>query len=513
MRVGDKVEITFGKRRGRNGTIIGRGKMASRWLVRCGTVSVEYPEVKLRKIQDSSEVSTKKKKKQTSVKRPCQVCGKAVYKNEEIFVMDKYWHQDCFKCTSCKKRLTLITYKEYRNEPFCETCYGRTDNAAVGYGPGRVGNYEKHRTSDVSPPRVPKTSPPPRRTQPPPRRTENVRIAARRSLERRKKKATPMKKPPSWVTSRQVPKQKKKNVKPRAAVSRLKKKIPKPKMVNVYAKKSSSSRPKQHVKKQPKISGTSKWKCVHPKGVSYRERYLDNNSKTRYPKGPMPGEVVVATEFRNGWIRVAHSGTEMYWLPVEIKGVGVCFKQVTGGMSSWFGGGGSHRDASSSEEESSEEESSEEEMESPPPRAPPRHEPTRQVTKRKKKKVTKRTNASAAKSTASSGSIMGSIFNAFGFTSDEQKGNGAVWECIYEDGVSWRRKCGDNSSKVTSIRGPECGDLITVSVYRDGWIKSQSKGFWLPVSISGIGKLFKLVKKSEGKKKKSSNWDEEEYGA
>ena len=127
--------------------------------------------------------------------------------------------------------------------------------------------------------------------------------------------------------------------------------VPKPKMVNVY-EKTSASRPKQHVKKQPKVSGTSQWRCVHPKGVSYRERYLDNNSKTRYPKGPTPGEVVTAIEFRNGWIRVRHTGTETYWLPVEIKGVGVCFKQVkSGGMSSWSGGGG--RDESSSEEESS----------------------------------------------------------------------------------------------------------------------------------------------------------------
>ena len=201
---------------------MGRGKLSSRWRVRVGASTVEYPEVKLRKIQGVASTSKKKKKK--SVKRPCQVCGKAVYKNEEVFVMEKYWHVNCFKCTSCKKRLTLITYKEYRNEPFCETCYGRTDNAAVGYGPGRVGNYEKHRTDDVSPPLVPKTRPPParrtrppaRRTQPPPR-TQNVRAAARRSLERRKKK-TATKKPPSWVTSRQVKKKKK----PRAAVSRLK---------------------------------------------------------------------------------------------------------------------------------------------------------------------------------------------------------------------------------------------------------------------------------------------------
>ena len=276
-------------------------------------------------------------------------------------------------------------------------------------------------------------------------------------------------------------------------------------MVNVY-EKTSAPRPKQHVKKQPKVSGTSQWRCVHPKGVSYRERYLDNNSMTRYPKGPTPGEVVTAIEFRNGWIRVRHTGTETYWLPVEIKGAGVCFKQVkSGGMSSWFGGGG--RDESSSEEEEESSSSEEEEMESPAPRAPPRRVPARKVTtKKKKKKNTKK------KATTSSPSMLGSLFSAFGFTTDEQKGNGAVWECVYEDGVAWRRKCGDNSSKITSTRGPECGDLIKVSVYREGWIKSQSNGYWLPVSISSIGTLFKLIKKSEGKKK-SSNWDEEEYGA
>ena len=151
-------------------------------------------------------------------------------------------------------------------------------------------------------------------------------------------------------------------------------------------------------------------------------------------------------------------GTETYWLPVEIKGVGVCFKQVkSGGMSSWFGGGG--RDESSSEEEEESSSSEEEEMESPPPRAPPRRVPARKVTKKKKKNTKK-------KATTSSPSMLGSLFSAFGFTTDEQKGNGAVWECVYEDGVAWRRKCGDNSSKITSTRGPECGDLIKISVYQ-----------------------------------------------
>ena len=97
MQVGDQVEITFGKRRGERGRIVGRGKMSSRWRVRVGLESVEYPEVKLRKVSKSVASTTKKKKK--SVKRPCQVCGKAVYKNEEIFVMEKYWHVNCFKCT------------------------------------------------------------------------------------------------------------------------------------------------------------------------------------------------------------------------------------------------------------------------------------------------------------------------------------------------------------------------------------------------------------------------------
>ena len=499
VKIGDTVQITFGKRRGEIGKIVARGKTASRWMVRCKDARVEYPEVKFR-----STTSSRAKKKTTRVKRPCGTCGKAVYKNEEIFVMEKYYHENCFKCTSCRKRLTLITYKEYREEPFCETCYGRTDNAAVGFGPGRVGNYEKHRTHDVSPPGIPKTSPP--------KRKNVTRAAARRSIERRKKKVTA--KPPSWVTSSATARKKKKKTttsKPRSAVRQLKRtprNAPPPKMVNMY-EKNSAKMPKSRVKKsQPTISGNTKWKCVHPKGVSYRQRYLDNNSKTRYPKGPTPGQIVTAVEFRNGWIRVAHTGTEMYWLPVEIKGVGVCFKQVSGGgggFSSWFGGGG--RDESSSDEEV--ESSSEEEAETPPPRAPQRRVPARNNNVKKKKKKKKKKDTST-----SSSSMLGNIFSAFGFTSDEQKGNGAEWECIYEDGVSWRRRRGDNSSKVTSIRGPEYGDVIKVSVYRDGWIKSQSKGFWLPVSISGIGTLFKLVKKSDGKKKsKPSSWDEEEYGA
>ena len=181
MQIGDQVEITFGKRRGERGRVWVE-KMSSKER-RVGMASVEYPEVKLRKVSKSVASTTKKKKK--SVKRPCQVCGKAVYKNEEVFVMEKYWHVNCFKCTSCKKRLTLITYKEYRNEPFCETCC-RTDNAAVDTVLDES-ETEKHRTNDVSPLVFPRrnlsetNSTSSKTTQPPPR-TKNVRAAARRCL-------------------------------------------------------------------------------------------------------------------------------------------------------------------------------------------------------------------------------------------------------------------------------------------------------------------------------------------
>ena len=33
------------------------------------------------------------------------------------------WHKYCLACASCGRRLTFETMEEFRNKPYCETCY------------------------------------------------------------------------------------------------------------------------------------------------------------------------------------------------------------------------------------------------------------------------------------------------------------------------------------------------------------------------------------------------------
>ena len=80
----------------------------------------------------------------------CKVCAKPVYKMEEIVAMSHTWHKACFRCggsasDGCGKGLSLDTYTDHANNPYCNACYGRLYRPkGVGYG-NTLNTEEGHR--------------------------------------------------------------------------------------------------------------------------------------------------------------------------------------------------------------------------------------------------------------------------------------------------------------------------------------------------------------------------------
>ena len=71
----------------------------------------------------------KAKKKKKKGHLYCIVCDKEVYNTprEKVLAMEKIYHRGCFACHAegCTKTLNLQTYKEWKRDPFCRTCWQR----------------------------------------------------------------------------------------------------------------------------------------------------------------------------------------------------------------------------------------------------------------------------------------------------------------------------------------------------------------------------------------------------
>ena len=100
-------------------------------------------------VHDPKMKAKRVKRKKIKLKK-CETCGKTVYRAEMLEALKKVYHTSCFKCVSCKKTLTLITYKVHKNEPYCNPCFGKTDAVSVGFGPGRVGRYESENEGNTT---------------------------------------------------------------------------------------------------------------------------------------------------------------------------------------------------------------------------------------------------------------------------------------------------------------------------------------------------------------------------
>jgi len=76
----------------------------------------------------------------------CAKCTKSVYANEKLEAVGKVYHNTCFRCATCDKRLTMITYCEGPDKnPHCQTCYNSSFGPkGYGFGDTAIGEFEEH---------------------------------------------------------------------------------------------------------------------------------------------------------------------------------------------------------------------------------------------------------------------------------------------------------------------------------------------------------------------------------
>ncbi|MFH4980539.1 hypothetical protein AB6A40_007248 [Gnathostoma spinigerum] len=55
--------------------------------------------------------------------KECAICGKIVYPVERIFANKALYHNTCFKCSKCSKRLKLTNYNFYEGSLLCKIHY------------------------------------------------------------------------------------------------------------------------------------------------------------------------------------------------------------------------------------------------------------------------------------------------------------------------------------------------------------------------------------------------------
>lgn len=69
----------------------------------------------------------------------CGSCGKSVYAAEEVKAINLSWHQECFKCATCKKSLDSTTLADKDGQIYCRSCYGK-NFGPKGFGIGSAGS-------------------------------------------------------------------------------------------------------------------------------------------------------------------------------------------------------------------------------------------------------------------------------------------------------------------------------------------------------------------------------------
>jgi len=77
-----------------------------------------------------------------SAPEKCPRCGKTVHFAEEVKAVGRKYHEECFKCFSCKSALTPIDVQDRDGEIYCRKCYG-TNFGPTGFrgGAAASGGY------------------------------------------------------------------------------------------------------------------------------------------------------------------------------------------------------------------------------------------------------------------------------------------------------------------------------------------------------------------------------------
>eukprot|EP00066_Takifugu_rubripes_P022204 XP_011611470.1 PREDICTED: cysteine and glycine-rich protein 2 [Takifugu rubripes] len=83
----------------------------------------------------------------------CSRCEKSVYAAERIVAAGKPWHNFCFNCLKCGKRLDSTTVADKDGEIYCKACYGKNfgpKGFGYGQGAGALVPLSEDRTPDRS---------------------------------------------------------------------------------------------------------------------------------------------------------------------------------------------------------------------------------------------------------------------------------------------------------------------------------------------------------------------------
>uniref|UniRef100_A0A1I7ZQ79 LIM zinc-binding domain-containing protein n=1 Tax=Steinernema glaseri TaxID=37863 RepID=A0A1I7ZQ79_9BILA len=82
----------------------------------------ELPDYQRSEAEKKRILSTFSQKEMTADEAPkeCAICGKTVYPVERIFANKQLYHNNCFKCHKCAKRLTATNYNSHEGKLLCK---------------------------------------------------------------------------------------------------------------------------------------------------------------------------------------------------------------------------------------------------------------------------------------------------------------------------------------------------------------------------------------------------------
>ena len=64
----------------------------------------------------------------------CASCRHKVYAAEGVRVGESYFHRPCFNCQSCKKSLTKLSCRPFKEFVYCRTCIPKTSSIQSSNG-------------------------------------------------------------------------------------------------------------------------------------------------------------------------------------------------------------------------------------------------------------------------------------------------------------------------------------------------------------------------------------------
>ena len=90
----------------------------------------------------------------------CPCCAKTVYKAEELFALNSFWHPSCFTCggvgdAGCKRRLTKQDFQVNSGSPYCNACFDRIVKETMGKGTLQSASSASPRQEETMPVTVP----------------------------------------------------------------------------------------------------------------------------------------------------------------------------------------------------------------------------------------------------------------------------------------------------------------------------------------------------------------------